>query len=295
MLAPYCMHSGRFLQFLPGLLVVLAASCDSNPLANGTGGRGGTGLGSGGQAGTGTGAGGTSAGSGGAGGTSTGSGGAGRAGTGGANTAGAGGRGGSGGAGGTGRDDCRTDADCPKPGCSGPGCSEMLCALGPDGFHHCLLRTAPPLSACPTESDVSCCTSDAVCAAMVLGHCIPHSYYWCGGTAPPMGNACRYDACTGDADCTAGANGVCTIEYPRACIYGACRTNADCTAGPDGRCVLAKVGRFCSASGVFCRYSTDPCASDADCKGTGLGYGQACVPNAGGQGTSCKDVPPPVP
>jgi hypothetical protein len=263
------------LRCVPGFVLVLAAaSCDSHPLQIGAAGHAGTGSGNGGQAGTRT---------------------AGSAGAGGANTAGTGGIGGSGGAGGSGRDDCRTDDDCPKAGCSGPGCSEMLCALGSDGFHHCLLRTAPPLSACPSGSDTTCCTSDAFCTTMALGHCIPHSYDWCGGPAPPMGNACRYDVCTGDADCTAGANGVCTLGYPRACIYGVCRTNADCTAETNGRCVLAKVGRFCGTTAVFCRYPSDPCASDADCKGVGIGFGQACIPNTGGQGASCKDVPPPPP
>jgi len=128
------------------------------------------------------------------------------------------------------------------------------------------------------------------------GHCIPFYLGYCGGAAPLPINECRYDACTRDADCTAGAKGVCTVGYPRACLYGTCRTNQDCTSGANGRCVLAIVGgSFCQHAAVFCRYSTDPCASNADCPGRGLGFGQACVPRTDGQGTMCQDVPPPPP
>jgi hypothetical protein len=130
---------------------------------------------------------------------------------------------------------------------------------------------------------------------MPHGHCIPYSLYACVGAPPPPGNQCRYDACTSDADCTAGANGVCTARYPRRCLYSVCRTNLDCTAGPDGRCVLADVGYYCVNDVVFCRYSTDPCVANADCHLTGLRNPQACIPNANSQGTMCIEIGSPPP
>ena len=222
--------------------------------------------------------------------------------TGNAGTGGAGGRGGGGGgtggnvAGTSGHDECQSDADCPKSVCSSPPCSELLCALGNDGFHHCTPRTPPALVVCPEAGATDCCDSDAKCTAMSGGHCIPSYLGYCGGAAPLPINECRYDACTRDDDCTVRARGVCTVGYPRVCLYGACRTNQDCTSGPNGRCVLAIVGgTYCQGEAVFCRYSTDPCASNGDCPGRGLGFGQACVPRTDGQGTMCQDVPPPPP
>ena len=216
--------------------------------------------------------------------------------------AGGGGRGGGGGgtgggaAGTSGQDDCQSDAECPTSACSSPPCTELLCALGNDGFHHCTTRTPPALVVCPEAGATTCCSSDAQCTAMSGGRCIPFFLNYCGGPAPPQINECRYDACTRDADCTGGAKGVCSVGYPRACLYGPCRTNQDCTSGPDGHCVLAIVGgTFCQHEAVYCRYATDPCRGNADCPGRGAGFGQACVPKTDGQGTVCQDVPPPPP
>jgi hypothetical protein len=216
---------------------------------------------------------------------------AGTTGTGGAATGGSTGAGGTAGA--TGHDDCRTDADCPAGVCSGPPCSELLCSLGADGFHHCTVRTLPAPQACSTTSSLPCCTSDAECTDAPRGHCIPYSYQYCGGPAPLPGNDCRYDACTADADCTAQPNGVCTAGTPRACIYGPCRVSADCTAGPGGLCVLDSPQRFCPYPILFCRYADDPCHSSDECPQFMSPYGAACVPNTDLQGVSCQTVPPP--
>ena len=271
------MRSALLLAALTGL--ALGAGCGSRSL-HGDGGHGGAGTGT--------------AGASGANGTGT-------AGTSGANGTGtAGTRGGSGAGGGaagtSGRDECQADADCPTSGCSSPPCSELLCALGNDGFHHCTPRTPPAPVVCPEAGGAPCCASDAACTAMSGGHCIPFYLNYCGGPAPLPINECRYDACTRDADCTGGAKGVCTVGYPRVCLYGPCRTNQDCSAGPGGRCVLSAVGgSFCQHDAVFCRYSTDPCTSNAECTGRGAGFGQACLPRPDGQGTMCQDVTPPSP
>jgi hypothetical protein len=212
--------------------------------------------------------------------------------TGGAGTSGSAGT--TGGAGTSGSDECHADGDCPQGICSTPPCSELLCALGTDGFHHCTPRTPPTLDACPDASATSCCRADADCTAMPRGHCVPHALDYCGGALPLQGNECRYDACASDADCTASADGICTTGYPRACLYGPCRGNADCTSGPGGRCVMTTVGTYCLHAAVFCRYTNDSCTSNAPCLADGGAF-RACLPNTNLQGESCQSVPPPPP
>lgn len=240
-------------------------------------------IGSGGAAGTGgvTGSGGVS----GTGGTE---------GTGGAiGSGGAGGTGGASGTGGTGgaagHDECQRDADCPTITCIKAPCPVAVCVLSTDGFHYCVARQDPAPDACPDFAP-QCCTSSAQCTLMPHGTCVPQRDEFCGGPVP-IGNDCRYDACQGDADCTAEANGICTAGFPRQCLYGPCRKNADCAAGPGGTCVLDTIGLYCRTSAVFCRYANDPCHANADC----TGQMQACVPNANGQGAACQTQPPPPP
>ncbi|HVR61685.1 MAG TPA: hypothetical protein VMU50_07280 [Polyangia bacterium] len=279
---------------LPGwafLLVVAPGACGNVTLSNdaaadgpadrapGSGGAGGAGTGGHGTGGE-TGSGGSVAGSGGAGGGGT-------TGTGG----GAGGALGTGGAGG-GADQCQRDADCPPILCIKAPCPTNLCVLGNDGFHHCGLRQPLALDNCGQGfPGAGCCTSDAQCTMQAHGMCVPISEGTCGG-AHPIGNECRYDQCQGDADCSAMPRGVCTGGYPRRCLYGVCRQNSDCVAKPGGTCALAIVGLYCTEETVFCRYPNDPCHSNSDCHAGAL---QACVPNAGGQGTSCQQQQPPPP
>jgi hypothetical protein len=194
------------------------------------------------------------------------------------------------GGGGAGQDDCHTDGDCPAEICSVPRCSELLCALGTDGFHHCTPRTPPTLVGCPAGSATPCCQSDADCTAMSRGHCVPVGATSCGGPAMIPSDQCTYDGCASDVDCTASPNGVCTAGYPRQCVYGPCNTNAGCTAGPSGRCVLESEGSAgCAGLAVFCTYSSDPCATNSDCHTQGIGVPE-CLPNANLQGTSCQNV-----
>ena len=263
-------------------LLVAASACgsvtlskdggvDSAPDVNGgSGGAAGTGgAGSGGVAGTGgvTGTGGT-------------------VGTGGAT--GTGGVTGTGGA--PGHDDCQRDSDCPTIMCIKAPCPTNVCVLSTDGYHHCRLRQVPALEMCNPNFSLPCCTSDADCTMRPHGACVPSSIDACGGPAR-IGNECRYDNCQSDADCTAMPRGVCSDGYPRSCFYGPCRQNSDCTAHPGGVCQLAVVGLYCRGDAVFCKYPSDPCQSNADCKGSLM----ACVPNDNGQGTVCKTQPPPPP
>jgi hypothetical protein len=201
----------------------------------------------------------------------------------------------SGGAGG--REECRTDVDCPlPPSCPRPPCSDSVCKLGNDGFHHCETRLHPALLSCPSPANPSipCCLADAECTKMPRGHCIPYVKAFCGSPGMTPGNVCRYDQCAADTDCTARPNGFCSGGYPRECLYGPCRTNADCIRSAGGRCVMASYKGnagtdACTNTQVFCRYSTDPCETDADCKGDAGPYGKVCMPNADLQGASCWD------
>ena len=127
------------------------------------------------------------------------------------------------------------------------------------------------------------------------GRCVPFSHEYCGGPPPLPGNFCRYDECTSDTDCTAMPNGFCTAGYPRACRYGPCRTSVDCNRAPGGTCVLAASNAgYCPRLAVYCRYPTDPCRTDADCKGASLN-GLVCNAKADGHGTMCVDRGPPPP
>jgi hypothetical protein len=247
-------------------------------------------------AGTGEGGGGGISGSGGGGGT----GGGGNAGGGnaGGGTGGGGIGGTGGGAGGAGHDDCHGDADCTAIGCPTPPCSDVLCSLGADGFHHCEKRAHPPLNACPNPNPnpaVPCCKADAECTKSPRGRCIPLAEDFCGGAPPLASNSCRYDECTADSDCTAMPNGLCTARYPRACVYGPCRSNTDCTRSPGGRCVIGVVTYPCSRRVALCRYPNDPCVVDSDCHGDPGAYGLLCVPNPDSHGTKCQMKGPPPP
>jgi hypothetical protein len=269
---------------------------------SGVGGTGGTTTGSGGGSGTG----GNTTGSGGGGGSTTGMDGAGgtggtTTGAGGAGTGGGGGRAGTGGTGGGtagaggsnfdgGADECVVDQDCPPPPCPTLPCPETLCAMGNDGFHHCVTRVHPALTSC-SPTGPSCCMDDNECGAP-RGHCIPWTYNFCGGP-PGFGNSCKVDACTSDMDCTAQPNGFCTADYPRGCVYGPCRTKSNCNQRAGGLCVMDRV-YSCPRDVVFCRYADDPCQSDADCKPDG-GQSQMCVPRDDLQGMMCVIRPPPPP
>src|SRR6186713_1082489 len=170
------MRGRLLLSALTALALAVGAGCASKS-QQADGGHGGTGPGAAGTAGTG-------------------SGGGGQAGTGTAGTTGSAGTGGGTGggvAGTSGRDECQSDADCPTSGCSSPPCSELLCALGNDGFHHCTPRTPPAPVVCPEAGATVCCDSDAKCTAMSGGHCIPFYLNYCGGPAPLPINECRYD------------------------------------------------------------------------------------------------------
>ena len=233
---------------------------------------------------------------------SSGSGGAGGSGSGGHGTgggtgsggsiAGTGGATGTGGSSGGGHDECQRDADCPTIQCIKAPCPTNLCVLGADGFHHCRPRQPLALASCNSgPAGPACCSSDAQCTTQARGICVPASEGSCGGALLP-GNECRYDECQRDADCTAMPRGVCTGGYPRRCLYGVCRQNADCVAKPGGICSLTSIGLYCREEAVFCRYPSDPCQTNSDCQ---AGMSQACVPNPGGQGTSCQTQPPPPP
>jgi hypothetical protein len=56
---------------------------------------------------------------------------------------------------------------------------------------------------------------------------------------------------------------------------------------------MQSIGRYCPSPSVFCRYATDPCVSDGDCKGDAGPFGLQCVPAVNHQGTMCQNVPPP--
>jgi hypothetical protein len=192
--------------------------------------------------------------------------------------------------------ECRKDSDCPPIQCLVPPCDPVVCVLGDRGLHQCQLRTHPALESCnQSPTGVPCCRADSECTAQPNGHCVPHSHEYCGGPAPQPGNGCRYDTCTSDADCTAMPNGFCTASYERNCRYGPCRSNADCSRGPGGLCVLATINAgYCVRPAVFCRYSSDPCRADSDCKGASLN-GQVCNARPDGHGTVCTDRGPPPP
>jgi hypothetical protein len=278
-------------------------SDEGRDAAAGRGGSGGAAAGSGGAA---AGSGGTSAGSGGA--ASGSGGGSGTGGRGGSpGSGGAGGRGGSTGSGGrtggggatgsggaTAADTCRTDADCSQIVCITSPCSMNVCLLAPSGVRFCQLRSRQPVlpDSC-ADAPEPCCMGDGQCGMAPDGECIPNSFDYCGGAAPPRGNSCRYGSCRSDEDCTASPNGVCTAGYPRRCLYGPCRRNTDCTARSGGTCVLDTVAASCPSPAVFCRYAGDPCVRNADCvTPPGTPYPRVCVPNMDLQGTRCVDGGP---
>jgi hypothetical protein len=51
---------------------------------------------------------------------------------------------------------------------------------------------------------------------------------------------------------------------------------------------------YCPRPVVFCRYNTDPCRSDPDCRGVSLN-GMVCAPRSDLHGTMCVDRGPPPP
>jgi hypothetical protein len=191
-----------------------------------------------------------------------------------------------------GNDECRQASECPRPPCPFPGCQTM-CALGDDGWHHCLAVVFPVSVMC-TGEPTYCCTS-ADCNSSPQGRCVPYTYQYCGGPPPPPGNQCIYDECDGDEDCRAKPNGFCATSFPHRCIYGPCATNAGCTRGAGGTCVMRRLDPSCASEVVYCRYASDSCRTNDDCKADAGPYGQVCSPNPDLQGARCIDRGPPPP
>jgi hypothetical protein len=182
-------------------------------------------------------------------------------------------------------DECSSDQDCPPIACVVAPCAESLCGRGADGFYHCTSRVHPPIDPC-LVCDPQCCMSDTACPTGQA--CISPAFFLgqCGDIGTTL-NQCFSDDCKGDGDCTAGPNGVCMATFPRVCAYGACRSNADCNKAQGGICVAEVLtirggGGPCKHGYVFCRYPSDPCRTDGDCKGAK----ESCAPN-GLYGASC--------
>ena len=202
-----------------------------------------------------------------------------------------------GGAAGTGgRDECQSDADCPTSGCSSPPCSELLCALGNDGFHHCR-HARPPRSLCPEAGATGCCDSDGECTATSGGHCVPFYVNYCGGPAPLEIDGCRYDACTRDADCTTGARGCLHRRVPSRLPLRRVPDQRALHLGTGARrCVLATVGGiFCPGSrgGLLPLLERSRVSRRGDCPGRGLGSCPAWVPGPMARAPLPGRPPPP--
>ena len=255
---------------------------------SGAAGRGGTAT-NGGSAGSGTGgmAGGVS-GSGGAAGASGGGGAVNAGGATGGSDAG------SGGSGGIPADECDSNEDCPPIECLVPPCPEPVCALDSQGYRVCQTRDPLPVGNSCEPSGESCCENSDDCENAPGGQCVPFSFGYCGGPAPPDISTCRYDTCDSDADCTAGEHGVCLLDYPRTCNYGPCNESADCTEGTGGRCVMRAAGQPCPDLVVVCLYDDDPCDSDGDCPLV-QEVRQVCEPDSDGHGRRCVPWQPPPP
>jgi len=133
----------------------------------------------------------------------------------------------------------------------------------------------------------SSCTGDGDCTAGANGRCLL--------TPPGCGHECSYDTCASDSDCP--DNGVCacrsssTDTSANTCYAGNCRIDADC--GPGGFCSPSLVDPFPCENcwpGYFCHTPMDSCLDDADCDDPN-GPAKRCVFDAKGSRLwACAEV-----
>jgi hypothetical protein len=184
------------------------------------------------------------------------------------------------------RGTCDANDDCPGTAC-------VRVPDDAEGWHTCSGFYRFEVKFC--DIGVLGCCSSLDCTEGQAPKCYPGPLWHCGGAQPVPQNACTYDECASDADCSAGEVGMCIPwlafnEYSSRCSYGDCRYDSDCSTRAGGRCMPFFDPCNSRLEAFFCTYDDSGCRADADCSAISGGY---CAPGAEGASSCMQFIPPP--
>lgn len=184
------------------------------------------------------------------------------------------------------RGTCEVNGDCASNSC-------LRVPDDEDGWYTCSGFYGFEVKFCDVGV-VGCCSS-IDCTEGQNPKCYPGPLWYCGGAHPIAQNACVYDECASDADCTAGDVGLCIPwlafnEQGTRCSYGDCRYDRDCDSRAGGRCMPFFEPCNTRLSAFFCTYDDSACRTDEDCSSINGGY---CAPGTDGASSCMMFIPPP--
>jgi predicted small secreted protein len=189
------------------------------------------------------------------------------------------------------RGSCNPFIDMP---CGDATASECLpIPNSPDGWHTCVSEPQQRTTCTAEPGGIfadECCDASE-CTTGEGGGCFDGLTWYCGGAAPQEHNACAYNACAQDSDCTAQPNGACVPrgawnELGSVCVYSGCSFDADCDSRAGGQCMPFFDDCRSRFIGFSCTYDDSACRSDIDCNGSVPEY---CVPGTDGA-TRCQEI-----